>query len=113
MNYHYEQIGQVCATFACNRKIVPGQVCEIIANNTVAMCNEESNFCGVVAQCQENCASVILRGFVTVPYTGSTPSIGHVPLSGDGDGNVCVCTDAHSYLVTNVDAVNKTITFLL
>lgn len=113
MNYHYEQIGQVCATFATSGELAPGQVCAICENNTVELCGEECDFCGVVAQSHGDHVSVIVKGFVTVPYTGIAPSIGYEGLAGDGEGNVRACLDVNSYLVTNVDTVNKTVTILL
>ena len=113
MNYHYEQIGQVCATFASRGESAPGQVCSICNNDTVELCGVECDFCGIVAQSHGDYVSVIVKGFVTVPYTGSDPSVGYVSLSGDGTGNIRTCPDANSYLITKVDTVNKTVTILL
>lgn len=109
----FENVGQVCATFYCDGTVAVGAPCSMSRAGTVGACGDEENFVGVVAAVRDNCANVIVRGFVTVPYSGTTPGIGYCLLTGDGAGNIKVCVDGNSYFVATVDTANHTATILL
>ncbi len=113
MAYSYEQIGTVCATFSCPGNVTVGQVCNVVAYNTVGSCSDDSSFCGVVMNKRDGCAAVALQGFVTVPYTGIVPPAGYTPLAADGNGNVMVSSGSTPYLVVSVNTTAQTVTFLL
>ena len=113
MNYSYEEIGAVCATFRCQDDIQPGQTCQICENDTVALADDTCPFDGVVVSRRGDCAAVMVRGFVTVPFGGDTPYVGSNYLQADGYGCVCGAQDGRLCLITHVDTVNNTVTFLL
>lgn len=113
MYYSYEQIGMVCATFCCDDSVEVGQVCLMSGNDSVSIADDLSNFDGVVVSKRGTCAAVAVRGFVTVPYTGETPYPGSNYLLADGLGGVCAATEGKRYLISHVDSINKTVTFLL
>ena len=113
MYYSYEQIGTVCATFSCTPEVKVGQVCHMFGNNCVCMADVDSDFDGVIVGRRELCAAVVVRGFVTVPYTGVPPFVGNTRLRADGTGSVHVANEGKSYLVVNVDTDNQTVTFLM
>lgn len=113
MRYSYEQIGTVCATFSCTPEVRTGQVCQMFGNDCVCMADEDSDFDGVVVGKRDTCVAVVVRGFVTVPYTGVAPYVGNTCLHADGTGCVCVASGGKSYLVVSVDPDNETVTFLL
>ena len=56
-----------------------------------------------------------LRGFVTLPYSGTTPpSLGYNALAADGDGGVKLAdSSVRQRLVVEVDSTASTVTFLL
>ncbi|MBE6985164.1 MAG: hypothetical protein E7434_06100 [Ruminococcaceae bacterium] len=109
----FENIGQVCATFHCDDGVAVGAPCSMSRTGTVGASDDEENFIGVVESIKNNYACVTVRGFVTLPYSGTTPGIGYCTLTGDGAGKIKVCVDGNSYLVAAVDTVNKTATILL
>ena len=113
MSYSYEQIGTVCATFACADNLEVGNVCIVTGNGTVSHCQGDDIFMGVVTSKRDGCAAVTVRGFVTVPYTGMDPICGYTPLAADGNGNLMASDGSYFYHVVHVDTVNKTVTFLL
>lgn len=113
MHYSYEQIGTVCATFNCTPEVKVGQVCHMFGNDCVCMADEDSDFDGVVVGRRDLCVAVVVRGFVTVPYSGVAPFVGNTCLRADGTGSVHVASGGKSYLVVSVDTDNMTVTFLM
>lgn len=113
MDYSYEQIGNVCATFICEDGLEVGNVCLVKENSTVSPCDDDEAFVGAVVSKRDGCAAVTVQGFVTVSYTGSAPVFGYCPLAADGLGGVMFSAGSHEYLVVQVDTTAKTVTFLL
>lgn len=116
MNVSYEGIGQWAATFACEGVEV-GQVVKVSGNGTVAACEAEEGFDGVVVAMGRDKAacSVAMGGMLTVVYSGVTaPAAGWNALTADGNGGVSVASDGgRQYLAVDVDTTAKTVTIVL
>ncbi len=112
MAFSFDQIGQVCATFLDTNDLTVGAPCCCTGNNTVTACQADDRIAGVVVGKQHDLVAVAVRGFVTVPYSGSAPACGFCTLAADGDGNVAV-GGTETYLVVSVNKINSTVTFLL
>ena len=82
-------------------------------NDAVIKAQKDDAFFGIVVSQREMLVNVAVRGFVTVKYSGTAPSVGRVGLCAAGDGSVTASESAPMYQVVNVDVVNKSITFLL
>lgn len=81
---------------------------------TVDLCEADDLFDGVVLVVGEGVCTVQVKGFVTLTYTGTAPTIGRVKLEAGADGAVQVdAENGREYLVTDVDSTAKTVTFLL
>lgn len=113
MAISFEGLGQLCVTTNCNNTVTPGIPCCIGTNKVAAACSEGQNFAGIVANVRGSTAGVIVRGFVSAPYTGANPTTGYVGLAADGTGAVCVNAEARTYLVVEVDIATKTVVFLM
>lgn len=113
MNYSYEQIGTVCATFACADDVKTGEVCRMHSNCCVCRVEEDGAFEGVVMSRRGDCATVAVQGFVTVPYTGTVPPVGYQSLIANELGGVYFDASGNRYLVVDVDETNNTVTFML
>ena len=112
MSISYESIGQVCITCYCSSAGV-NHPCKVSSNHTVVSCADGDEIEGVVVAKHSNLATVAVKGFVTLPYTGSAPNVGHCPLASAGSGKVKVSDGAREYLVVNVDTPKKYVTFCL
>jgi hypothetical protein len=114
MNISFDGIGQNVATFLAEEGLSEGQVCKVTANGTVSACASGERFCGVVHHLEEDgAAAVILAGFVTLPYTGSAPTVGYDKIAA-GDGGAAAANDAGGeYLVVDVDTENMTVCLYL
>ena len=113
MKYSYEQIGAVCATFRCHDNVQPGQSCQMMDNDCICLAEEDSDFDGVVISRRGDCATVAMRGFVTLPYSGNTLYAGSRYLHADGIGGVTAAEEGKMYVIVNVDMTNKIVTFLM
>ena len=114
-NHSFEGIGQWAATFACNG-VQAGQAVKISGGGTVAACADEEDFCGVVLTAGRDgkACTVALGGVVTAGWSGETaPTAGWCILSADGAGGVCVGETGTDYLVVDVDAGEKRVTFVI
>lgn len=115
MNINFQSIGSEFVTFAAGGTLKEGAVCKVGANDTVQPCSAGDNFCGVACTPKKGMVAVQLRGFVSVQYTGSAPTVGYCALVADGTGKVKVSSeaDARSYLVANVNTTAGTVCLLL
>ena len=115
MKISFEGIGQWAATFACGDDVAEGQVVKVSDNGAVGTCAAGDAFCGVAAAVGSDKAAcaVVMGGMVTVSYSGSEPALGWSGLSADGAGGVKADTGGQKYVVADVDATGKTVTFAL
>ena len=115
MNVSYEGIGQWAATFACSG-VSEGQAVKVSGNGTVAACEENGGFDGVVLSVARDgkACSVAMGGMVTVSYSGTAPTAGWNTLAADGKGGVTVVSEGgRSYLAVEADTAAKTVTIVL
>ena len=112
MAISFDSIGQVCVTAAVSGQVAPGCPVAYTGCCQVSPCADNGKIHGIVASYADGYAAVTLRGFVTVPYTGSAPAVGFTALAAAG-ANAVKASGTTAYLVVDVDTVNQTVTFLL
>ena len=104
----FDDIGAVVATFAAKEDIVPGQVVKITANGEAGACSANDAFAGLALSLRSGFAGVQVKGFMTVPITGSV-ALGRVSLAADGTGGVQTASSGGvAALVVSVDSTAKT-----
>ena len=104
----FEDIGAVIATFAAQDGVKPGQMVKITANGEVGACSANDAFAGQAQSVRGGFAGVQVKGFLTLPITGSV-ALGRVSLAADGTGGVqTASTGGVPALVVSVDAAAKT-----
>ena len=104
----FDDIGAVVATFAAKDGVKPGQVVKITANGEVGACSANDAFAGLALSTRESFAGVQVKGFLTVPTTG-TVNLGRVSLAADGSGGVqAASTGGVPVLVVSVDTAAGT-----
>ena len=102
----FEEIGSLIVTFEAERNATEGAVVKMTMNNTVGSCLDGDKVCGVLCKSKDGVASVQIRGFVQVSYSGVL-STGMVGLLADGQGGV-KAGDGVQTLVVSVNAMEKT-----
>ncbi len=92
-----------------------GKVCKVVADDTIALCEEEVSFDGVIQTIERDGGYVVMKqkGYVTLSYSGLTPVAGKCSFLADGDGGVRTFEEGDEYLVVQVDEVGKTVTLFL
>lgn len=113
MAISYQSVAQECITLYATDGLKVGGVCSVIKNDTANPSLECDMFAGVVADIRGKFCSVIVRGFVTVPYMGDAPIVGWQRLTAGDNGLVQYDPSGSRYFVTNVNTTDKTVTFLL
>lgn len=114
MAISFNGIGDITATFYGN--VEEGDIVRISSARTVSKAVQGGEFFGVCKSKSSDICAVMLRGFVTLGYSGTAPSIGNVKLASAGDNKVKVSStdDAEvNTLVVDVDTTEKTVTILL
>ena len=106
-------IGAQCLTAKKGAAATAGYPCQFSANDTVADAEKNGSISGVVAGVRGDLVTVQYRGFVTLPYSGTAPSVGYGILAADGAGGVKGAQSGESYLIVNVDTTAKTVCVLL
>ena len=112
MSISYDSIGQVCVT-CYNNSVQVNQPCRIGSNCTISPCVDDGNIEGVVVARNGNLATVVVKGFVTLTYNGTAPTVGYCALAATGVGKIKVKEGAREYVVFDVDTNKKHVTFCL
>ena len=113
MSISFEGVGQVCATFL-GGSLTEGQVVKMTSGGTVGACSAGDPFCGVALCCKDDACAVQVRGFVSVSYSGTAPTVGWNTLAADGNGGVkTVTSGGMTCLAADVDTTAKTVTIML
>lgn len=114
--YSYQGIGELAIAVYDNGMNI-GSVARIGKNDTGYWCKSGEVFHGVCLWHKDNTATLQVKGFVTVPYSGTTaPTVGYCEMVADGNGCVKVASDVAGNvkrLVVAVDTTAQKVTFLL
>ncbi len=108
MKVCFNGIGQQVVTFAdsgCEK----GKLCKVSDGGAVAPCGGNDVFAGLVLYTDGNWADVQLKGYITVPYSGTAPTPGWCEMAGDGSGGASVFQGGRSCLVVEVDTTAETV----
>ena len=113
MAISFGAIGEKYVTFLAGASAEDGKLCKVTANGTVGKCAANDAFCGVITQVRGGTASVLMGGYVELPYTGAAPSLGFCALAAGGADCVKAAEGGREYLVVNVDTTAKTVGLFL
>ena len=113
MAISFDAIGERYVTFFAGQTAEDGKLCKMTANGTVGNCAANDDFCGVITQVRGGTASVLMNGYVELPYTGSAPSLGYSVLVAGASDSVKSAESGKTYLVVNVDTTAKTVGLFL
>ncbi len=111
MSISFNGFNEKAITLKTTSQLAKNSFVKISANDTVAACAQGDVFCGIVATSDKKYATVITSGTVTVPFTGTAPTLGFCKLAANGTNGVCVdSTDGRTCLVLN--SKNNEVTFI-
>lgn len=103
MNTYLNGFDRKEVTFIAGATTTEGNTVNLLSKSTVGASPAGSDFTGVCTLVRNGMASVVLRGYVTVPYSGTAPSIGYNKLAADGNGGVQLSEDGRHILVADID----------
>lgn len=113
MSVSTKGFGENVLTLKTNGSLKAGVPVKMSANDTVVAATADSRFCGVSVSVDGGYAAVQLTGAVTLPYTGTAPTVGYSAIAADGNGAVTANAKGGTYLVFNVNTTAKTVSFML
>ena len=90
-----------------------GNTVNLLNKSTVGSSPVDTNFIGVCSAIRKGLASVVLRGYVTVSFSGETPSLGYNKIASNGTGGIKLSDSGRDILVADVDLVNDTCGIIL
>ena len=93
--------------------IAAGSPVKLTDNYTVAAAAADDAFCGVVLSCRDNLCAVQLKGSVTLPYSGTAPTVGVATLAAAADNKVKSAESGTTVLILAVDTTASTLTCIL
>lgn len=108
-----QDIGAAYLTAKKGTAATAGYPCHFSANDTVANSASGADFSGVAAGVRDGLVTVQYAGFVTLPYSGTAPSVGYGILVADGAGGVKSAQAGRSYLIVHVDTTAGKLCLLL
>jgi len=108
----FDSIHETFMTFSADDGLEAGMVCKITDNCAVGPCQSGDSFCGVARSARLGMAGIVLSGYVTLPFSGTAPTLGYCALCADGTGAVKVGGD-RQYLVAHVDKNAQTVGLFL
>lgn len=106
-------IGAAHLSAKAGASVTVGYPCHFTANDTVADSVAGADFSGVIAGIRGGLVTVQYHGFVTLPYSGTAPTVGYTALAADGTGGVKTAASGRSYLVVHVDTAANTLGLML
>lgn len=108
MNVYLNGFDRKEVTFNAGAGAAEGNTVNFLSKSTVGAVAADTNFCGVCALVRNGLASVVLRGYVTVSYSGAAPSLGYNKITANGAGGVKVSDSGRDILVADIDTANHT-----
>lgn len=111
MKVSFNGFGENVLTFETQGTITAPEPVMVTADGKVGAAN--GVFCGICTAVRNGYAAVQLKGYVTVPYSGTAPTVGYAKLKATDGKAVVDATNGREYLVIDVDTTAKTAGIIL
>jgi len=113
MSVSFGGMGEIFATFKTDGTVEAGKAVQMQDSDTVTACGAGGKFIGIaIGTAADGYATVQLKGYTEMAYTGTAPTVGFCFLAGAAEG-VTVSENGREYLVVRVDTANKTAGFIM
>lgn len=113
MKFSFGSIGDISATFVSDTELPKSTPVKLTDNAAVAKCADGDEFIGIVTASRGNLATVQLRGFAEVPYSGTAPALGWQGVAAAANGKVKASATSLKRLVADVDTLNAVVTIMM
>ena len=114
MNVSFQGFDEQLATFEADSRVKPGVPVKMSGNGQVALCGAADVPCGFAVGVRDGYASVQLRGYFRIAYTGSL-NLGRQLIVADSGGKIKASsnTTGISVLITDLDSSASTAGLIL
>lgn len=111
MKLSFNGLNQIVASF--NGSVSVGDIITLNNNGIVKKAVADKDIHGVCVSNNGTVVGVQLKGSVTLPYTGTAPTVGYCVLQTAGNNAVKAASNGQAYLVLSVNTDSQTTTILL
>ena len=106
MSVSFGGLGEEFATFETYGTISAGMPVKMYGNGKVQACADGERFIGIAVDAAEDgCASVQMKGYAELPYSGTAPAVGIVKIAAAAGSKVKVNDAGGEYIAVTVDTV--------
>ncbi len=109
--FDFTGYGENVLTFKTNEENLNGPV-TVVADSTVGAAEADAEFCGIALSTRSGAASVLMSGYVQLPYSGTAPAFGVGTVVCNGAGGVKTATGGKKVTVIKVDEEASTVGFI-
>lgn len=113
MNHYFSGFNSKEITLHADEGVKEASTVAFADDSTVKTAASGEIFCGICTKIRNGLASVAFAGHTTVPYSGTTPSLGYQKLSADGNGAVKADENGKHFLVVYVNEEDKTLDIIM
>ena len=75
----------------------------LVSNETAKACSEGESIIGIVKNVHNGYATVQISGVLTMPYTGTAPTVGFAAIDADGKNGAKLASSGRNVMVISVD----------
>ncbi len=113
MSISFKGFNEQVITFAAETELEVGTLVKMSDSATVEKCKGNDLFIGIVASSSGNIVAVQTGGYISIPYSGTAPTLGITALSAADEKTVTTDESGRSVTVIELDETNKTAGILL
>ncbi|MBE6948506.1 MAG: hypothetical protein E7456_01545 [Ruminococcaceae bacterium] len=114
MSISFGGIGEMCVTLMAASGVTKGKPVKMSTNGTVAACSDGDRFVGVAVDVSDDGYAIVqLKGYTTMGYTGTAPTVGYNVLAANAAGGVKGANAGNECLVLEVDTTAATVGFII
>lgn len=113
MNHYFSGFNTKEITLHADESVKEGAAVVFADDSTVKAAAAGEILCGICTKIRNGLASVVFAGHVTVPFSGTAPSLGYCKLSADENGSVKTDDNGKHFLVVYVNEADKTVDIIM
>ena len=110
--FDFTGYGENVLTFKTEDENLKGMPVCVVANDTVAAAGDGAEFCGMAIAVRGGVATVLMSGYVEMPYSGEAPNHGAAYIVANGEGGVKTGDSGNKVNIIKIDTDSSTIGFI-
>ncbi len=110
--FDFTGYGENVLTFKTEEENLNSKPVSVVADSTVSASEADAEFCGVALSVRSGAATVLMSGYVEMPFSGTAPKHGAETIVANGNGGVKCAEGGKKVTVIKVDEESSTVGFI-